>query len=67
MNTETWHGKRMGLKIGLSARAVTKRNNINDTPEEGSNTTADGDASSNAEDANMEEEIPHQTTDQAGK
>ena len=60
MNTEAWHGKIMGLKGGLRARAITKQNNRNDAPKEGSNTTADGNASSNAEDATNEEEASHQ-------
>ena len=63
MNTEAWHGKIMGLKGGLRARATTKRNNSNDAPEEESNTTAESDASSNAEDAIMEEGAPHEAAD----
>ena len=67
MNTEAWHGKIMGPEGGLRARAKTKRNSSNDVPEERSNTTAKGNASSNAGDATMEEEAPHQATDQVNE
>ena len=60
MNTETWHGKPMGLKGRLKARAINKRNNSTDAPEDGSNIAADGDANSNAEDTTNEKEAPHQ-------
>ena len=52
----------MGLKDGLRVRAITKQNNSTDAPEDGSDTTADGDVNSNAEDATNEEEAPHQAT-----
>ena len=49
----------MGLEGGLRARASAKRGNRNDAPAEGSNTTADSNAGSDAEDANTEQEAPH--------
>ena len=67
MNTEAWHGKIMGLDGGLRARANTKKKNCNNGLEEGSNTTTDGDASSDMEDTNVEVKAPHQTSDQVGE
>ena len=65
MNTEAWHGKIMGLGGGLRARASTKMGNSNNAPAEGNNTTADGNASSNAEDATTEQKTPNQAAYQA--
>ena len=58
MNTEAWHGRIIGLKDRLRARASTKRGNMNNTPAEGSNTTVDGDTGIDAEDTNTEQEAP---------
>ena len=52
MNTESWHGRNMGLKDEPRARASTKRGNENNVPTKGSNTTAGGNTCINAEDAN---------------
>ena len=52
MNTEAWHGRSMGLKHGLEVRASPKRGNGNNIPVEGSNTTADDNVCSDAEDTN---------------
>ena len=55
----------MGLKGGLKVRAITKQNNSTDAPEDGSDTTADDDANSDAEDAINAKEAPHRAA-QAG-
>ena len=65
MNTNASHGRIMGLTGGLRARASTKMGNSNNAPAEGNNTTADGNASSNAEDATTEQKTPNQAAYQA--
>ena len=56
----------MGLECGLRAKASTKRGNRNSAPADRSNTSADGDTGSTAEDINTEQEASPQATDQAG-
>ena len=65
MNTEACHGKIMGLKGELKARATTKQNSSTDAPKDGSDTTADGDTNSDTEGAINVEEAPRQAP-QAG-
>ena len=51
--------KIMGLKGGLKARTITKRNNRTDALDDGSNTTGDGNVHINAKDTINAEEASH--------
>ena len=66
MNTAVWQDKVMGLEGGVKVRENAKRGNDLEAPGHGQASTADIDASSNAEDAGTTQDKPPPTTDQAG-